>query len=162
MLVLARLDDRLIHGQVVVGWVKHVRADCIIVANDAIAGDLMQCSLLPMAVPSEIRVEICPLADLPHDLDAGTWAGRRVLLLFASTEDVLRYLVLGGNLRALNVGGLRFSPGKIQVLNAISLGPRDVEVFRELGRRGLRMEVQMVPSDAPLDILSVLPDVKSE
>ncbi len=156
-LVLARIDDRLIHGQVVVGWVKHLEANCIVVANDAIAADPMQRALLPMAVPPEIQVEIYKVAEAARKLAGGVEAGKRTILLFSSPMDALRFLKQGGALESLNLGGLRFAPGKTQVLKSISLGREDLEALRQLREAGTGMSVQMVPSDPAVDVLKILP-----
>jgi PTS system mannose-specific IIB component len=157
MLALARLDDRLIHGQVVVGWVRYVKADCIVVANDAIAADPMQCALLPMAVPPEIQVEIFKVEEAAARLQSGAFDEKQVILLFSSPADVLRYLACGGKLETLNVGGMRFVPGKTQILNAVSVSDLDVEAFLALAQRHLALRVQMVPGDSPQDLLRFLP-----
>jgi mannose/fructose/sorbose-specific phosphotransferase system IIB component len=157
-IVLARIDDRLIHGQVVVGWVRHLQADCIIVANDAIAADPMQRALLPMAVPPEIEVGIYKVVEAAKKLASGMHSARKVILLFSSPVDVVEFLSQGGTLERLNVGGMRFAPGKIQVLQAVSVGAADIAAFHQLKAGNLIMSVQMVPSDASQDILRYLPE----
>src|SRR5208282_5643112 len=93
--VLARVDDRLIHGQVVVGWARHCQADCIIVANDAVSADPMQRTLLPMAVPQGIEVAIYRLKEAADRLSGGAHAAKRAILLFASPADALGFTRLG-------------------------------------------------------------------
>lgn len=161
MIVLARVDDRLIHGQVVVGWAPSLQADCILVANDAIAADPMQRALLPMAVPPHIEVGIYRVVEAAQKLKGGAHAARRAILLFASPVDVEAFLEAGGEIDRLNVGGMRFAPGKIQVLQAISLGPEDITAFQALALRGLAMEVQMVPGDPQQDMRRFLPESAS-
>jgi mannose/fructose/N-acetylgalactosamine-specific phosphotransferase system component IIB len=157
-LALVRIDDRLIHGQVVVGWVRHLGADCILVANDAVAADPMQRALLPMAVPPEIEVAIYRVAEAAQRLAAGAHADRKAILLFSSPVDAEAYLRLGGPLERLNVGGMRFAPGKAQMMPAIFVAAEDIKAFRALAARGLPMQVQMVPTDAPHDVIKCLPE----
>lgn len=156
-IALARIDDRLIHGQVVVGWVKHVGANCIAVANDVIAADPVQKALLPMAVPPEIEVAIYRVTEAAKKFSSGAHAGQKVILLFSTPGDVLRFLQEGGALAELNVGGMRFAPGKAQVHNSLSLSEEDVRAIEGLAQRGLKMTVQMVPSDHPADLRTLLP-----
>jgi len=158
MIVLARIDDRLIHGQVAVGWVRHLQADCILVANDAIAADPMQRALLPMAVPPEIEVGIYKVAEAAKRLAAGAHKDRKAILLFAGPVDVVAFLAQGGKLESLNVGGMRFAPGRIQVLQAISVGPAEIKAFHTLHQQGLPMAVQMVPTDPMQDVMRFLPE----
>jgi len=157
-LALVRIDDRLIHGQVVVGWVRHLGADCILVANDAVAADPMQRALLPMAVPPEIDVAIYRVAEAAQRLAAGAHADRKAILLFSSPVDAEAYLRLGGPMERLNVGGMRFAPGKEQMMPAIFVAAEDIKAFRALAARNLPMQVQMVPTDAPHDVIKCLPE----
>ncbi len=156
-LVLARIDDRLIHGQVVVGWVRQTQANCIVVANDAVAADPMQRTLLPMAVPHNIEVAIYRVRVAAEKLAAGAHAARRVILLFASPMDALDFVKGGGELPELNVGGIRFGPGKEQLRKSVSLGPEEREALAELRRGGIDVFVQMVPGE-PREPLSAILD----
>lgn len=145
--VLTRIDDRLIHGQVVVGWARHTQADCIIVANDAVSADPMQRTLLPMAVPQGIEVAIYRVKEAADQLGGGAHAARRAILLFASPVDALNFRRMGGELNELNLGGLRLAPGKDQIRKNVSLGPEDRAALLELNRLGVGIYLQMVPGD---------------
>jgi mannose/fructose/N-acetylgalactosamine-specific phosphotransferase system component IIB len=145
--VLARVDDRLIHGQVVVGWARHCQADCIIVANDAVAADPMQRTLLPMAVPQGIEVDIYRVKEAADCLSAGAHAARRAILLFVSPVDAMNFRRHGGELNELNLGGIRMAPGKAQVRKSVSLGAGDREALAELKAAGVEVYLQMVPGD---------------
>lgn len=145
--VLARIDDRLIHGQVVVGWARYTQADCIIVANDAVCADPMQRTLLPMAVPQGIEVAIYRVREAAEKLSAGAHGARRAILLFVSPTDALQFRRLGGELNALNLGGIRLAPGKEQIRKSVSLGAEDRVALRELHQAGVEIYFQMVPGD---------------
>lgn len=159
-LVLARIDDRLIHGQVVVGWARHCEADCIIVANDAVAADPMQRDLLPMAVPQEMEVGIYRVSDAAHRMAEGQHAERRCILLFAAPADALEfenaYREAGQSLAQVNVGGLRLTPERSQARKAIALSPRDIGALLELQRMGVGVSFQMVPADHAESLEAVL------
>ncbi len=161
-LVLARVDDRLIHGQVVVGWARHTEADCIVVANDAVAADPMQRDLLPMAVPQEIEVGIYRVVDAAQRMASGQHGDRRCILLFAAPSDALEfeliYRSLDRSLGRLNVGGLRLTPERKQARNAIALSPRDIGALLELQRMGVEISFQMVPADSTESLEKVLND----
>lgn len=154
--VLARVDDRLIHGQVVVGWARHCQADCIIVANDAVSADPMQRTLLPMAVPQGIEVAIYRVKEAAEKLSLGAHAARRAILLFASPADVLNFRRLGGELSELNLGGIRMAPGKDQLRKSVSLGSEDRLALAELAKQGVEVYSQMVPGDAREPVAQLL------
>ena len=161
-LVLARVDDRLIHGQVVVGWARHTEADCIVVANDAVAADPMQRDLLPMAVPQEMEVGIYRVTDAARRLAEGQHGERRCIVLFAAPADALEfeqaYRGAGQSLGELNVGGLRLTPDRRQARKAIALSPRDIGCLLELRRMGVGVRFQMVPADTAESLETVLND----
>jgi mannose/fructose/N-acetylgalactosamine-specific phosphotransferase system component IIB len=148
-LVLARIDDRLIHGQVVVGWARALEADCLIVANDAVAADPMQRQLLPMAVPPQIKVGIYRVTEAVEALRGPRYEGRRIILLFASLADALLYVQGGGVIERLNLGGIRQAPGRQQLRTAVALSPADAAAARALMAGGSRLDIQMVPGDSP-------------
>ncbi len=156
-LVLARIDDRLIHGQVVVGWARATQANCIVVANDAVAADPMQRTLLPMAVPQSIDVVIYRVREAAEKLSGGAHASKRVILLFSSPMDTLAFMKAGGELQELNVGGIRFGPGKEQVRKSVSLGPDEKAALRELSQAGLEIYLQMVPGETREPLATWLP-----
>lgn len=154
--VLVRIDDRLIHGQVAIGWVKAVAPDVIVVANDAVAADSLQRNLMELATPSNLQVVICRVSELAALCAGPALAGKRILVLFSTPQDALRVAESGLVFSALNVGGMRFKPGKRQVMKAVSIDDADVETFRALQARGVKATVQMVPTDEPVDIAKVL------
>jgi mannose/fructose/N-acetylgalactosamine-specific phosphotransferase system component IIB len=154
--LLARVDDRLIHGQVVVGWARSLEADCLVVANDLVAADPMQRTLLPMAVPPHIKVAILRVGEAAAAVAQDKLPGARAILLFSSLGDALQFQRSGGPLPELNVGGIRLAPGRQSIRTAVSLGPEDVAAARALADTGTAITVRMVPGEAPEDLLPLL------
>jgi PTS system mannose-specific IIB component len=154
--LLARVDDRLIHGQVVVGWSRALDADCLVVANDAVAADPMQRTLLPMAVPPHIKVAIWRISEAAEAVAAGRLPGKRCILLFASLPDALQFRRSGGPLPELNIGGIRLAPGRRQLRTAVALGAEDIAAARALADMAVTMTVRMVPGEAPEPLLPLL------
>lgn len=154
--ILARVDDRLIHGQVVVGWARALEADCLVVANDAVAADPMQRTLLPMAVPPQMKVAILRVREAADAAARGAFPGERVILLFASVGDALLFQRAGGPLPELNIGGIRLAPGRRALRTAVAMGPEDVDAVRALAAAGTILTVRMVPGEAPEPLLPLL------
>jgi len=154
-LLLARVDDRLIHGQVVVGWARALEADCLVVANDAVAADPMQRQLLPMAVPPQIKVGIYRVRDAAEAMAQGKYDQRRCILLFASLGDALAFNAIHP-LRRLNVGGIRQAPGRLPLRTAVALSPDDAVAARALLAAGAELSIQMVPGDEAEPLLALL------
>ncbi|MCD4814191.1 PTS sugar transporter subunit IIB [bacterium] len=154
--VLVRIDDRLIHGQVAVGWVKVVSPDVIMVADDTVAEDALQRSLMEMAATPAFGVEICKVKEAVARCASPEFQGKRVLLLLSSIKDVVRIMQSGLKLEKINVGGLRYSAGKKQIMQAVAINDEDKENFRNLLSQGLTISIQMVPTDEPVDIKKFL------
>jgi mannose/fructose/N-acetylgalactosamine-specific phosphotransferase system component IIB len=110
-LVLTRVDDRLIHGQVVEGWLRVIQATRIVVASDEVADDPLQVNLMSLAVPSDVKVMVLKVQAAADSLKAGSWAKERVLLLLPGLREARRLAAAGVELEALNLGGLHPGPG---------------------------------------------------
>lgn len=149
---LIRIDDRLIHGQVVVGWVKALGIQRLVVVNDTIARNSMQKTLMEMAVPSGLKVSFYTVEEAARNCRAAE-THEKSLLLFSSPVDVLDYGRRGGALTSINVGGLHYCEGKQQVSKTVCVNEDDIEAFRELKKQGVELEVRAVPGDIrePLD-----------
>lgn len=158
--VLARVDDRLIHGQVVVGWARALEVDCLLVANDAVAADPMQRTLLPMAVPPHMKVAIWRVSEAADHIAKGTVPGERAILLFSSLPDALAFQRAGGPLPELNIGGIRLAPGRSSLRTAVALGPDDIAAARSLGASGCELTVRMVPGEPAEPLLPLLEQIE--
>jgi len=145
-IVLARIDNRLIHGQVLEAWVPHIHADCIVVANDRIAGVTFQRILMEAAVPRGIRVVIATMEEAARFL-TDEEQNYRVLLLFADSADALRAYRLGMNFSELNLGNLHGGEGKLRYSCTIALDQKDIEKFEALEEEGVRIVSQCIPAD---------------
>src|SRR5512139_1085304 len=119
MVVLARIDDRLIHGQIVEGWVNYLKASWVIVADDAVARNPVQRSIMEIAVPEGLRVFIGSVDEVRGKLRTPALAKERIILLFSRPRDVVRYLEAAEACPVVNIGGMRFVPGKRKVLDVL-------------------------------------------
>ena len=153
-LVLARVDERLIHGQVVVGWVPELGARRILVADDAAAADPFDRDMLESAAPPGITVEV---------LDTAA-AGRRLredvseptLLLVRSPASMLAVAHGGGVLAEVNLGGLYAKPGSRRFGDYLHFLPADLDALRELAKSGRRIVAQDLPGRAARDLTASL------
>lgn len=154
-LVLARVDQRLVHGQVVVGWVPTLGIDRILVVDDEIAGDDWERDMIASAAPPGVEVEIAGLIEAPGKLgkDSG-----RTLLLARSLETMLA-LVREGCLREeINIGGLHARPGARRFLDYVYLTEEDLALLKELEKTGVRIRACDVPGNPTVDLNTKLKD----
>lgn len=148
-IVLARVDCRLIHGQIIEAWIPFTGADCLVVANDEAAEDKMERTIMQMAVPPTVEVAILSVREAAQNLSDGPWADKRVLLLFANITDALAFCRGGLSFDSLNLGNLYGAPGTTQVTYSVSLGTDDLDRLKEISACGVRIEARSVPQDPP-------------
>jgi mannose/fructose/sorbose-specific phosphotransferase system IIB component len=156
---LVRIDDRLIHGQVVVGWVKALGIERLVVVNDGIAANAMQKTLMEMAVPAGLKVAFYTV---PEAVEAVAHSQDKVksLLLFSNPEDVLAFQEKNGHLSSINVGGMHFCEGKRQVCRTICVNDGEINAFKTLRDMGVELEVRAVPGDLKESLEKYLPELK--
>ena len=150
-IVLARIDNRLIHGQVLESWVPALRANCIIVANDEVAQAVMQKILMQAAVPRGIRVIVDTVAAVAQLFDSAELAGSRILLLFSTASDARKAIEYGLPLKKLNLGNMHAGSGKLQCSCTIFLDPEDVTDLHKIEDFGVRITSQCLPSERSIE-----------
>ena len=146
-IVLARIDSRLVHGQVLEAWVPYVDADCIVVANNAVAGESFQRMVMQAAVPSSIKLIIGTLEETASILSSADLLRKRVLLLFANSDDALKVRQLGVKFSKLNLGNMHSSAGKDRYTCTIALDQQDIDILKKVEEQGVKIVSQCVPAD---------------
>lgn len=146
-IVLARIDSRLVHGQVLEAWVPYVDADCIVVANDEVAGASFQRMVMQAAVPSSLKLFIGTVEESATILSSAELMKKRVLLLFSNSDDALRVRKLGVDFCKLNLGNMHTSQGKDRYTCTIALDEHDIETLTRVEEEGVTIVSQCVPAD---------------
>lgn len=149
MISLVRVDDRLVHGQITVGWVPYLRADRIVVVNDRLAADAVLSMILKAGATAGVRIDVLAVADTAALYRDGALDGGRVILLFESLQDVREAVEGGLRFSSLNLGGLRGGGEGVKVADAVFLTPGDRAILRELRVKGIAVEVRLMPQDRP-------------
>ena len=155
-LELYRIDDRLIHGQVVVGWGQPLDVKFIVLVDDEVATSEWEQDLYRMGVPPEMEVifesvagAIARLGEFQSD--------ERVGLLLTGDIETMRRLVTGsGKVPTVNLGGIHHRPGRVQRLRYLFLSREEEQALRDLVARGTAVSAQDVPAARPLPLDEVL------
>lgn len=154
-LKLVRVDDRLIHGQVVAIWLKALGAKRILIVDDKTARDEFLREILVLAAPPGVPVEV-------HDVAAGTERARQLVsdpepafVIMRSPITALRMREAGVEFPLLNVGGIGAGPGRKTLYRNISASPEELEAMRQLEALGTRVELRIVENDRPVMFSSV-------
>ena len=153
---LARIDDRLIHGQVATRWTKETNVQRIIVVSDEVAADTVRKTLLTQAAPPGVTAHVVDVAKMIRVYNNPKYAGERVMLLFTNPTDVERIVEGGVKITSVNIGGMAFRQGKTQVNNAISVDAKDIEAFNKLNARGIELEARKVSTDQKLKMMDLI------
>ncbi len=155
-LCLVRIDDRLVHGQVVAGWIPNLRAEFVLVASDAAAADEIQGTLMRLALPDAVGLEVLPVAKAAAHPAMKPDFPKRVLVLVPGPQEALELLEHGAKFDRVNVGGLHYTAGRVQLGKAIFLSEGDKCSLREISGRGVKLEGRALPGDRELDILDMI------
>lgn len=153
---LARIDDRLIHGQVATRWTKETNVRRIIVVSDEVAADTVRKTLLTQVAPPGVTAHVVDVAKMIRVYNNPKYAGERVMLLFTNPTDVERIVEGGVKITSVNIGGMAFRQGKTQVNNAISVDAKDIEAFNKLNARGIELEARKVSTDPKLKMMDLI------
>jgi PTS system mannose-specific IIB component/fructoselysine and glucoselysine-specific PTS system IIB component len=154
-LVLARIDDRLIHGQVVVGWGQTLGIDFIVLVDDEVAASEWEQDLYRMAVPPEIEVVFAGTDAAGGRLSEWTARPDRGMLLTGDIATMARLFAAdGGAVHRINVGGLHHRPGRVQRLPYVFLTDDEAAQLRDLAAAGADVTAQDVPTTAPVSVQS--------
>jgi len=144
-LALVRLDDRLIHGQVVVGWGQPLNAGFIVLVDDEVRNSAWEQDLYRMGVPASIEVMFVSLAEAERLL--AEWEqDDRVGILLAGDIDTMVALVATGRIREVNIGGIHHRAGRTERLRYVYLTDEEAGKLRGLVANGVLVTAQDVPT----------------
>ncbi|CUH94310.1 hypothetical protein P22_0376 [Propionispora sp. 2/2-37] len=159
---LARVDDRLIHGQVATTWVKAVGCNKIIACSDEVAADALRKTLVLQVAPPGIKAYVLPIAKAIEAYKNPKYSDFKTLFLFTNPTDVLRMVEGGVDIKSVNVGGMNYREGKVLITGAVAVGKEDVEAFRKLHARGIELELRKVAADTREDVMKKIEGLFTE
>ena len=153
MITLVRVDNRLIHGQVVEAWLPYLKVSRVIVADDEAASSPLIRAAMALAVQSAIEVQILPLAQV--DFAALSKDGVRTLVLLRDVAAVPFAFAHGLSMGELNLGNVHFGTGRRQVSPSVFLAESELKTLQQLSEQGVRVEARAVPAEKPVELLDL-------
>ena len=161
-LVLQRIDDRLIHGQVVVGWGQPYDIGFIVLVDDEVAGSDWEQELYRMGVPPEMEVFFESVESATASLGRFLAHPRAGILLTGDIATMHRLVVsCEGQLSTVNVGGIHQRADRVQRLRYVFLSPAEEAELRTIAARGVDVSAQDVPASRPVPLEELLSTVWS-
>lgn len=156
MIKLVRVDHRFLHGQVVFTWTKTLGIDCILIANDAVAGDTLRMSALRMAKPQGTKLVIKSIDDSIQALNSGVTDKYKLLILVETIKDAWRLAEKVDTFKKINLGGTKMADDKKQISKAVFVSDNDCELLKKMYQKGIKLEAQTVPDDAVCDVMKLI------
>lgn len=154
--IFTRIDSRLIHGQVAGTWVPHIAPQTFIAASDNAAHDQLRKSLLLQVAPAGVKTNVLDIAKAGRVYNNPKYTGMKTMFVVESPVDVVRLLDEGVKINEVNVGGVTFKTGMVQLSDAVYASEEHLEAYRELIKRGVKLTVQQLPNHSPVDLEKIL------
>ncbi|MGC4001274.1 MAG: PTS sugar transporter subunit IIB [Anaeromyxobacter sp.] len=156
MIALVRVDNRLLHGQILEAWIPRLRIDRVVVADDEAAASPLASAAMTLCVPPELPVRIVPLGEVdPRALAAGA---AKVLILVRDVAALGALRAAGltpGLARTVNLGNIHFGPDRRTVTPSVFLAAPEVESLRALAAEGFEVEARAIPAEAPAGMAEI-------
>ncbi|MEG0274158.1 MAG: PTS sugar transporter subunit IIB [Longicatena sp.] len=153
-ITIFRIDDRLIHGQVVTAWIAYSDAKQILVADDKAATDSLQQSLLKMATPKSVKLDIMSLDDAKLKIETDA-SDTKTLLLVRGPAQALTLIDACKEVNSINIGNLNMKKGKRKILDNCWVDEDEVSNLKKLGEK-VEVEVRAIPKDRKQNLMNLL------
>lgn len=156
MVKMLRVDERLLHGQVALNWVQYVNASSILIGNDGIMDDEIGKLALKMAKPSGFKMAIRSIEGSAELLNDPRSAEISIFVIVRTIADALRLVKLTGEVKQINIGGVKKKEGGKMVAVGTFVDQRDLDDLRELKNYVDKIEFRTLPSDSAKSVDSIL------
>lgn len=155
-IALVRVDDRLIHGQVVVGWAQALRIDRIVLVDDAASTSEWEQELYALGVPPEIQVQFASVEAAAATISDWARDRHRTIILAPDVETVARLSELSDTVTHVNLGGVHAAEARAERLPYLHLSEAEAQRLTSLSERGVIVTAQDVPTAAPIRLADLL------
>lgn len=156
MILLTRVDHRLLHGQVAVSWTNALKADCIFIIGDKVANDEVWRTTLKLGKPSGCKLVIKDMANAIEALKSGVTDKYRMIICLGSIAEAKQLVEGYPQIRTINLGNTKQSPTTREVTRQIFLEPEEEEMLRELAAKGVELEYRALADDAKVDVSKLI------
>ncbi|OOF70802.1 PTS fructose transporter subunit IIB [Rodentibacter caecimuris] len=143
---------RLIHGQVATSWAKAVKCEAIFAISDEVANDELRKELLLQIAPPHLKAYVISVDKAIKVYNNPKYANRHILMLVTKPEDALRLIEGGLRIDTINVGGMTHKEGNKQLSDAVTVNPSNVEAFKKLLDMGVKLSLQKVAANKPIEL----------
>ncbi len=160
-IALVRVDNRLVHGQILEAWIPYIGADCIVVVDDLVASDIFRETVIRMAVPREVKVIVCDVHEFVKTIPFHQGGGHKTIVLFGAVAPAREAFELGFRFSKLNIGNIYNESYTICCTPSVLLSEKDIRDVVFLRDSGVRIELRRVPREKPIDFFDVVHSIKN-
>jgi PTS system sorbose-specific IIB component len=160
-IALVRVDNRLVHGQILEAWVPFLRASCLIVVDDEVVSDFFRETVIRMAVPREVQVIIISSKEFAQNYAFHQGTGETTIVLFSNISDALAVYRLGFRFERLNIGNVYNENCRFCCTPSVLLSDADISDISLLHDAGVKIELWRVPREKPVDFYEIVQNINS-
>ena len=160
-IVLVRVDNRLLHGQILEAWVPFLKASCIVVVDDQAASDFFYETVIRMAVLSGVKVIVCGFAEFAETYPFNRGCGPKTIVLFSKVSDAWTAHRLGFHFNLLNIGNICNEECKLCCTPSVLLSDDDIRDITGLRDAAVKIELRRVPREKPIDLFEIVRNMQS-
>lgn len=151
-----RVDNRLVHGQIISTWMSHLRVKTFLVVSDTVPDNSLQMTMFRMAIPREVNYLAMGIDEAAAWLNDNRYCGETIMVLIETIQDASRLFLAGHPFPNLNIGNIHHAAGRRSFSNAVYLGDPEIEILKTLFGKGLQAEIQSLPTETPIDLRRAL------
>lgn len=153
---LVRIDDRLIHGQVVAVWLNYMRVDLIVIIDDGVAKDAFLQDVLRLAAPPRVTIDVRSVQEGVAALGSDVPNREHIMVLLKSPKTARQLFDGGVRFSHLNIGGIGAGPGRKSLFKNISMSEEEKSILKSLVKDGVKITLQTVPGEQKADFASLV------
>jgi PTS system mannose-specific IIB component len=147
-----RVDNRLVHGQIIATWMPTHRLQRLVIVSDSVPQNQLQMTMFRMAIPHQMGFDAFAVKEGAAWLAGRGFGMDRTMVLLETVSDAARLFESGHPFPELNIGNVHHTAGSTHVTNAVYLSRADLDLLERFARRGVRVEVRTLPTEAPIGL----------
>ena len=156
MLLMTRVDHRLLHGQVSIAWTSHLGIDCILIANDDVAQNDFRKSVLRLAKPLECKIVFNSIEDSAKAINDGKTDKFKLLIIVETVHDARRLCEMCDIIKEVNIGLSQKKKDSKAIGKAVYLDKSEIDDIKALDRKGIKLFLQQAPKNFEVSINTML------
>ena len=151
-----RIDNRLVHGQIISTWMPHLRLKRFVVVNDSLPSNPLRMKMFRIAIPSVVDFQALSVAEASTFLNEKRAESTSTIVLLENIDDAVRLFEAGNPFTNLNIGNVHHGPDRRSFTPSVFLSETDLLKLKQLFARGVRSEIRTLPTQDPLDLSPLL------